>query len=205
MGQPLPEENASIVCNEQFQSPLESAVEEIRIEALDVLKKTGAGLETWTKLGSDLRETREHLDQATIRLDNIAADIQAGQGTVGKLITDTTLVDQAQELLAKANQSMSELQSAVTNVNVAAARLPGITGAVADEAKDLPGLVQQTQVSMRELERLIEAMQKNWLVRKYVNQTNPTPAHPLPETPEREHKPTPQPPKIPNAARLQRP
>ena len=188
-GQPLPEADAAIVCNEQFQSPLESAVEEIRIEALNVLKKTRAGLETWTKLGSDLRETRTHLDQATIRLDNIAADIQAGQGTVGKLITDTTLVDQAQALLAKANQSMSDLQSAVTNVNLAAARLPGITGAVADEAKDLPGLVQQTQVSMRELERLIEATQKNWLVRKYVNKTNPPPAHPLPTTSEWGNKP----------------
>ena len=29
-GQPLPEKNASIVCNEQFQSALEAAVEEIR-------------------------------------------------------------------------------------------------------------------------------------------------------------------------------
>ena len=63
-----------------------------------------------------------------------------------------------------------------------AARLPEITGAVADEAKDLPGLVRQTQTSMRELERLVEAMQRTWLLRKYVNQTNPPPSHPLPET-----------------------
>jgi len=58
---------------------------------------------------------------------------------------------------------------------------------------------------MRELERLIEAMQKNWLVRKYVNKTNPPPAHPLPETPEREYKPTSQSPKISNTPRLQQP
>jgi phospholipid/cholesterol/gamma-HCH transport system substrate-binding protein len=204
-GDPLPEAKASIICNEQFQSPLEAAVDEIRGEALTVLRKTSAGLETWTKLGSDLRETRRHLDQATIRLDNIAADVEAGKGTIGKLITDTAIVDQAQELLAKANQAMSELQSAVTNVNAAAAQLPGITGAVADEAKDLPGLVRQTQVSMRELERLIEAMQKNWLVRKHVNKTNPPPAYPLPETPEREYKPTFQSPKISNAPQLPHP
>jgi phospholipid/cholesterol/gamma-HCH transport system substrate-binding protein len=205
-GQPLPEADAAIVCNEQFQSPLESAIEEIRIEALNVLKKTSAGLETWTKLGSDLRETRGHLDQATIRLDNIAADIQAGKGTVGKLITDTTLLDEAHEILAKANQSMSQLQGAVTNVNLAAADLPGVTGALADEAKDLPGLVQQTQTSMRELERLIEALQKNWLVRKYVNKTNPPPAHPMAEeTQEPKYQPMPQPFKISNAPRLQRP
>jgi phospholipid/cholesterol/gamma-HCH transport system substrate-binding protein len=177
-GQSLPEADASIVCNEQFQSPLEAAVEEIRGETLNVLKKTSAGLETWAKLGADLRETRVHLDQATIRLDNIAADVEAGKGTIGKLITDTTLLDEAHELLGKANQTVSQLQGAVTNVNLAAADLPGITGAVSDEAKELPGLVQQTHTSMRELERLIEALQRNWLVRKYVNKTNPAPMVP---------------------------
>ena len=54
---------------------------------------------------------------------------------------------------------------------------PEITDAVANEAKYLPGLVQQTQTSMRELERLIQAMQRQWLRRKYVIKTNPPPLH----------------------------
>jgi hypothetical protein len=45
--------------------------------------------------------------------------------------------------------------------------------ALAGEAKDLPGLVLQTQISMRELERLIEAVQKQWPWRKHINPTNP--------------------------------
>jgi phospholipid/cholesterol/gamma-HCH transport system substrate-binding protein len=182
-GQPLPEKNASIVCNEQFQSALESAIEDIRRETLLVLKKTSTGLDTWTKLGADLSETRQRLDQLTIRMDHMAAGIEAGQGTVGQLITDTALVDEAMNLLARANETMGELQSTVTNLNVAArnvrngtARLPEITDAVANETKDLPGLVEQTQTSMRELERLIEAMQRHWLLRKYINKTNPPPA-----------------------------
>ena len=191
-GQSLPEANASIVCNEQFQSPLEAAVEEIRSETVLVLKKTSAGLDEWTKLGADLRETREHLDAFSLRIDKMAADVEAGHGTVGKLITETALLDDAHELMARANQTVSQLQGAATNVNVAAAQLPGITGPIADEAKDLPGLVQQTQTSMRELERLIEAAQKNWLVRKYVNKTNPPAAMPLPA-------------KDSNAPRLKRP
>lgn len=181
-GKPLPEKNASIVCNEQFQSALESAIEEIHRETLLVLKKTSTGLDTWTKLGADLGETRQHLDQITVRLENMAAGVEAGKGTVGKLITDTALADEAQKLLARANEAMSELQGVVTNLNVAAARLPEITDAVADEAKDLPGLVRQTQTSMRELERLVEALQRHWLLRKYVNQTNPPPSRPLSET-----------------------
>jgi phospholipid/cholesterol/gamma-HCH transport system substrate-binding protein len=187
-GQPLPEKSAAIVCKEQFQSALESAIEEIRAETLLVLKKTGAGLDTWTLLGADLRETRQRLDQLTARLDKMATAVEQGQGTVGKLLTDTALADEAQQVLARANQAMSQLQGVVTNLNTAVKhvetgteRLPEITGALADEAKDLPGLVQQTQTSMRELERLIEAMQRHWLVRRYVNKANPAPVSPYPE------------------------
>jgi hypothetical protein len=91
---------------------------------------------------------------------------------------------------------MSELQGVVTNLNATitsvqsgTARLPEITDAVAKEAKDLPGLVLQTQVSMRELERLVEALQRHWLLRKYVNKTDPPPLRPLPATEEPPRKP----------------
>jgi phospholipid/cholesterol/gamma-HCH transport system substrate-binding protein len=195
-GRPLPEKNASIVCNEQLQSALESAIEEVRRETLLLLKKTGTGLDTWTKLGVDLGETRQHLDQVAVRLENMTAAVEQGKGTVGKLLTDTGLADEAQKLLAHANQAMTELQSVTTNLNAAAKniqtgteRLPEITDAVANEAKDLPGLVEQTQTSMRELERLIEAMQRHWLLRKYVNKTNPPPLSALSATAEPAKKP----------------
>jgi phospholipid/cholesterol/gamma-HCH transport system substrate-binding protein len=222
-GPPLPEKNASIVCNEQLPSALETAVDEIRREAVPALKKLSAGLDTWTQLGTDLGETRQHLDQLALRLENMVAGIEAGKGTVGKLLTDpgladeaqtllvrlggmtanleqgkgtmgrlltdSGLADEAQTLLAKANEAMGELHGAVAMLNAAAknvqngtARLPEITDAVADELKDLPGLIQQTQTSMRELERLTEALQRHWLVRKYVNKTNPPPVRPWPAT-----------------------
>ena len=81
-GEPLPERNASIVCNEQFQSALESAVEEVRHEAMLVLKKVNGGLDTWTGLGADLRETRQHLDQLAVRLENMAAGVEADRKSV---------------------------------------------------------------------------------------------------------------------------
>ncbi len=189
-GQPLPEKDAAIVCNEQFQSPLESAVDEIRCQALAMLKKASAGMDTWTTLGTNLITTQTRLEQMVTRLNDIVAGVQEGKGTVGKLVTDPVLADETQTLLAQANASMNELQGIVTNLNIAAARLPEITGAVAGEAKDLPGLVRQMQTSMRELERLAEAMQRTWLLRKYVNPTNPPPARPGPETAGPDKKPS---------------
>ena len=50
---------------------------------------------------------------------------------------------------------VTNLSAAVMDVQRSTARLPEITEAVAGEAQDLPGLVEQTQASMRELERLI--------------------------------------------------
>lgn len=75
----------------------------------------------------------------------------------------------------------TNLNGAVRNVQSGTARLPEITGSVADGTKDLPGLVRQKQTSMREVERLVEAMQKTWLLRKYVNKTNPPSPYPMSE------------------------
>jgi len=196
IGETLPEKDAIIVCREQFQSALESAIEEVRSEVLASLKKTSAGLDTWTALGSNLMTSQERLDQIFLRVDGIATDLQQGKGTAGKLLTDSKTADELQTLVVKANASMDELQVTLknfqtvsSNLEAASTNLPAISGAVAGEAKDLPGLVLQTQTSMRELERMIEAMQKNWLVRKHLNPTNPPPSLPFATGADLEKKP----------------
>lgn len=194
VGAPLPEINASIVCNEQFQSALESAIEEIRREALAVLKKSSAGLDTWTTLGSNLLTTREHMDQIFERVNMITADVQQGKGTAGVLLTDSVIADELKNVMVNAHHSMNELQVTIKNlqnasghIQAASTNLPAISEALRHESGDLPGLVLETQTTMRELERLIEAMQRHWLLRKYVNPTNPPPMRP-PEPKERTSK-----------------
>lgn len=195
-GEPLPEKSASIVCNEQFQSALEAAVEQIRGQAVAVLAKAGSTLDTWSALGTNLISTQQRLEELTTRLNEIVSGVEQGKGTAGRLVTDPALANETQSLLGHANDVLSGLQGMETNLSVAAnnlrngtERLPEITDAVADEAKDLPGLVRQTQTSMREVERLVEAMQRHWLLRRYVNQTNPPPSHPLPDIAAPETKP----------------
>lgn len=196
VGQPLPEKNASITCKEQLPNAIEAAVEEVRAEALLVFKKLNAGLDTWTALGSNLITSQERLDQLLVRADGIAASLQHGKGTVGKLLTDPSAADELKTVLVKANRSMDELQVTLTNLqqasgnlHLASTNLPAISDAIGKEAKDLPGLVLQTQTSMRELERLIEATQRHWLLRKYVNETNPLPVRPLPASAKPARKP----------------
>jgi phospholipid/cholesterol/gamma-HCH transport system substrate-binding protein len=168
---------------------MEKMLADLHSEMVPVVKEAGQGFAEWTKLGGELRENTGQLHELLAHLDNLAIGAQQGKGTVGKLLSETTLADESQKLLLRANEAMGELQEMETNLAVAvknvqngSTRLPEITDAVANEARDLPGLVSQTQMSMRELERLIEALQRNWFVRKYVNKTNPPPLRPLPET-----------------------
>jgi phospholipid/cholesterol/gamma-HCH transport system substrate-binding protein len=181
-GQPLPEKNASIVCNEQLPSQLEAAVEEIRHEAVPALKMLSAGLGIWSTLGTNMINTRERLDQLIVRADNIAANLEQGKGTAGRFLTDSSVADGLEALLVQATDSLDNLQLTLTNLQsvsanlqAASTNLPAISHALGNEAKDLPGLLLQTQTSMREVELLVEAMQRHWLVRKYMIRTN-TPA-----------------------------
>jgi phospholipid/cholesterol/gamma-HCH transport system substrate-binding protein len=171
-GQPLPEKNASIVCNELQPSALEAALEEIRREAVPAFKKLSAGLDAWTKLGTDLGETRQQLNQLIARLDNIAAGVEQGKGTAGRLLTDPTVADELEELLAKANASMDELELILGNVQQASTNFPAIAGSVHQSAQDLPALVAQTQQTMHEIERLVRGMQRLWWVRGAVQQAD---------------------------------
>jgi len=187
-GGPLPEHGAVIPCQaaEELPAMVGAALTELRTELIPVVKKAGTTLDAWADLARNLKQTQDRLNQVIVRLDDLAAGVEAGKGTAGELLTDTALMDDARDVLARANATLGQLQGVVTNVNVvvqdlhtSAAPLPQITGALAAEAKDLPGLVRQTQQSMRELERLIEGLQRNWLVRKYINKTNPPPIRPL--------------------------
>jgi hypothetical protein len=83
------------------------------------------------------------------------------------------------------------LNIAVKNVERGTVRLPEISDSVADDAKSLGALILQSQTSMREFQRLTEAAQHNWFVRKYINPTNPPSSH-LPEA----DGPRKQPPKV---------
>ena len=197
-GAPLKGNSPTIVClaSEDSLGRMEKIVSDLQAELIPLVQKAGAGLEEWTALGADLKTARLELSGLFARWDRLTYALEEGKGTVGRMLNDPTFADGAQELLTRANLAMMQFQtmatnlnSAATNIQTGAARVPEIADALADEMKDLPGLVRQTQVSMVELERLIEALQRHWLVRKYVDPANPESLRVMPDTAETEVKP----------------
>lgn len=172
VGQTLPEKNASIVCNELEPSALETALEEIRSEAVPALKKLSAGLDSWTDLGTELGNASRQLHQLIARMDNIASGVEQGEGTVGRLLVDRTVADELEQLLSKSVASMDELKLILDNIRQASTNFPAITESVHQSAQDLPAVLAQAQHTLQEIERLARGMQRHWLLRGAVRQAD---------------------------------
>ncbi|MBN2313586.1 MAG: hypothetical protein JXM79_06625 [Sedimentisphaerales bacterium] len=185
-GQPLPMKDASIACKE-LPGTMETAIEEVRHAVLPVMEKLSVGLDTWTtlgeklstgadawtKLGTNLDVSRQHLDEFIGRIDLIVDSVEQGKGIAGKLLTDPALADDLKTILDKGNVSMDQLQAILKNVQVTSTHLSAVSEALTIEAKDLPGLILQSQQTLYELERLIEGIERHWLIRKYIEQRQP--------------------------------
>jgi phospholipid/cholesterol/gamma-HCH transport system substrate-binding protein len=167
----------TITCQEteEMSSQVDKLLNQIRDEIVPVIHQTGDMASEWAELGTNLNEANKQLEQIFARADNIADGLQHGQGAAGELISDPKTADELRQVLVESDAAIAQLRTSLTNLETGTEHLPEVDNALANEAKDLPGLVRQTQSTMRELDRLIEAMQHNWLVRKYVNHTNPPP------------------------------
>jgi phospholipid/cholesterol/gamma-HCH transport system substrate-binding protein len=136
----------------QFQDAVLPLIEQIRMAA-----------EEYTNLAADLRATNGPMVKLLANLEQLTAGLEQGEGSAGKLLKDPQLADELNRILAQVNDVMADVKKTTE-------QLPAVAEKVGGEASDLPGLMLQTQETMREAERLIDGIQKSWLVRGYIEQ-----------------------------------
>lgn len=138
---------------------------EITEIAQDILKRlqetTVPAIEEYTALAADLRSTNGPLMKLLVNLEQITASLQRGEGSVGQLLRDPAAAREIERIL-------EEVKKILADVKATTAQLPPVAARVGRETEDLPGLMVQTQETLREAERLIEGIQQHWLIRKYV-------------------------------------
>lgn len=82
----------------------------------------------------------------------IVADVQAGEGTVGGLL-------KSDELLVKINDALDQIDQILANVERGSEDVPAIT-------KSTKRGLQETRDTVKEIDRLVKAAQKNALIRR---------------------------------------
>ena len=148
---------------------------EITEIAQDILKRlqetTVPAIEEYTALAADLRSTNGPLMKLLAHLEQITAGLERGEGSAGQILRDPTLANEMQGILTQVNESLAEVKKILADVKNTTAQLPPAAATVGREVEDLPGMVLQTQETLREAERLIEGIQQHWLIRKHVPPT----------------------------------
>jgi len=177
-GAPLSEVDPVLVClaSDELPGMMEKLLDEVRREIVPVLQKSGEALDAWSSLAHGVNQTQGDLRQLIARLDGLVTGLEQGRGTAGRLLTSDSLskdleqaLAEARELIATGTASLEQFHAGMSNFREGTARFPEIGDAVAAETQELAGLVLQTQKTVYELQRLVEGLQRHWLVRKYID------------------------------------
>jgi len=140
---------------------------------------------TLNKVTADVLPTLEHALHAMAALDDVASGIKSGQGSAGRLLTDDTLMRQAEEtvstlkgeiarlgpilapvpgLLDQSRGVLSNVQSITRDTAKTATQLPTLARNVTDSTSNLPALLTQVQATMAELARLLVQLRGSFLL-----------------------------------------
>ena len=182
------------------QKIIEDTIDQLRAEAVPAVRQLRVAIDELTKLeihvntiadgiqhgsgpiakliydpqmGHDLTETvpkvNGNLDALHHALDDVKTStavlpaITASLGDEAKSLQ--TLLNQTQKTIAQLDPIMGDIQKTTSS-------LPGTTRALEESVKALPGTVIQMQETLLQIQRLVEAAQKTWLLRSYVDQGN---------------------------------
>ncbi|MDH3591149.1 MAG: hypothetical protein OER88_04685 [Planctomycetota bacterium] len=128
-----------------------------------------------------LRGIADQTDRALKRADDFFEELRAGAVHLRKASKDIReeteqgqgVVKKTQEILDESQRVLGDMRAVLADMRAASKQLPAIVESADRGVDALPGLVLQTQATLREVERLVEALQRHWLVRRYVDKSPP--------------------------------
>lgn len=153
---------------------LQDLLGQIRETTVPLLESVKSAVDEYAGLGADMRSAEGPLQKMLMNLENITRKIDQGEGPAGKLVGDEQMAEMMQQMVKQLQDTIAQVQEILGDVREVTAELPDMAKTVGGEMQDVPGTVAQTKETIREAERLIEGLQRHWLLRKYIPQTEPT-------------------------------
>jgi phospholipid/cholesterol/gamma-HCH transport system substrate-binding protein len=107
--------------------------------------------------------------KVTQDMATIIANVRAGRGSIGKLITDDALYKQARDISEQAQKAVANLREASEKAKDAIADFRGDGGPVKGLTGDLSQTLEYARDAMRDLAENTEALKHNFFFRGYFN------------------------------------
>lgn len=143
-GPELPEDSV-LMCTKdtEITETINDVVRQVRETALPAIEQAQKAVTEYTKLAE--------------QLNSIVAGLERGEGAAGQLLKDPKVAEQIRGIIENSNVALRDTRKTMELITT--------------EVEDLPGTMIQARKTLEETEKLLEALQKHWLLRKYVEQT----------------------------------
>jgi phospholipid/cholesterol/gamma-HCH transport system substrate-binding protein len=165
---PLPEDQALICLKDtEILEMIQNVVQKVQDVTLPAIDQARKAMEEYTNLAEDLRKPEGNLQQLLDHLNRIAAGLEKGEGTAGQLLRDPALANELHAITGEIDQALGQVRQILDDVEQSMDVVKG-------EMQDVPGMVLQTRETMAETEKLVDAIQKHWLIRSYVEHNEPS-------------------------------
>ena len=137
-------------------------------DALGSITETAATARTLIDdFGVDARAILASSQRISADLQAIVASVKQGRGTVGKLVTDDSLFQNAQKIASDAQKAVADVRTAAGQAKDAIAELRGEGGPVKGLGRRPDDTLTSARDVMADLEDATEALKRNFLFRGY--------------------------------------
>ncbi|MDH5535485.1 MAG: MlaD family protein [Betaproteobacteria bacterium] len=199
-GEPLPDSGGVLksTADKAPTQLMDETLAAIRDEALPAIKELRGAISQYALLAADLRGQQGDIQQALRHFNRVGASLGKGEGLAGMLLFDPKPAAELRAALPKINASLDELHATLAATRTFTDRLPQVgedmsevmknarassvearrlTAALPELEKSarqvldtVPGVLLQSQETLRQIQRLTEGIQRSWLVRSYMDQ-----------------------------------
>jgi ABC-type transporter Mla subunit MlaD len=166
-GDPLPD-NAQTIQSVSDKAPtqmLEETLADFRTQIVPALSELRAAVSEYTRLAADLRGQQPGIKAAVGNFNRITEDVEAGKGVVGMLLADPNAADSVRQTIPKLADSMENVRSTTADLRKLVSALPQLKQSAQQTLDEAPGLVLEIEETSRQLQLLVKALQRNWLIR----------------------------------------
>ena len=151
-------------------------LQDVQEAVLPLLEQVRAAAQQYTELGAGLQNTVASVDVLLGTVNELAAGLNEGEGTAGKLLKDPQTVDEVNLLIESVGGLLSNLNTVVYDVRGVVTNVNGILLETQDTVHNikrasvgLPAMMQQTEGALGDVELLLQGIQRHWLLRNYID------------------------------------
>jgi phospholipid/cholesterol/gamma-HCH transport system substrate-binding protein len=143
--------------------------EEVKVALAGITSTAQTAQKLVQEVGTDVRAITASGRSVTTNLNGIVADVRAGRGSVGKLLTDDALYVQARQISEQAQKAVANLREASEQAKQAIAEFRGEGGAMKGLTGNLAQTLNSARETMADLAENTEALKHSFFFRGFFN------------------------------------